>query len=115
MDRGIFGSPLVGVFNKLFVGLIEAPILGRFARRSMIRIRYTGRRTGRVVETPVAYRRSGDEITIHVMAPDKKVWWRNFTGDGGPLTLLNLDGRDQTGHAVAHRDAQGRVAVTVTL
>jgi hypothetical protein len=49
------------------------------------------------------------------MAPDKKTWWRNFTGDGGPITLTNFDGADRTGHAVAHRDERGRVTVTVAV
>ncbi len=49
------------------------------------------------------------------MTPDSKTWWRNFTGEGAPLTLTNFDGTDRTGHAVAHRDERGRVTVNVTL
>ena len=115
MARGIFDSPIVGFVNKLFVGLIDAPVVGPFVRRAMINIRYVGRRSGKTIETPVGYRRSGDKIVINVMSPDNKTWWRNFLGDGGPITLLKLDGQDRTGHAVADRDAQGRVSVTVTL
>lgn len=99
----------------MFVGLIDAPVLGPLVRRGLINIRYVGRRSGKTIETPVGYRRDGDAIVINVMAPDKKVWWRNFLGEGGPITLLRLDGRDRSGHAVAHRDAQGRVSVRVTL
>jgi hypothetical protein len=47
--------------------------------------------------------------------PDKKTWWRNFLGDGGPITLLGLDGSDRVGHAVATRDTGGGVSVAVTL
>ncbi|SEH76786.1 protein of unknown function [Mycolicibacterium rutilum] len=115
MERGIFGSPLVGVVNKLVVGLIDAPVAGGFVRKAMIKIRYVGRRSGKTIETPVGYRRDGDDVVIGVVAPDKKVWWRNFLDEGGPITLLGLDGRDRSGHAVAHRDAQGRVEVRVTL
>lgn len=57
----------------------------------------------------------GCGLTIGVTAPDSKNWWRNFLGDGAPITLLNLDGRDRNGHAVANRDARGRVSVTVRL
>jgi hypothetical protein len=53
-------------------------------------------------------------ITIGVQMPDAKNWWRNFLGDGEPLTL-ELDGADRTGHAVARRDDRGRVTVTVRL
>jgi len=84
-------------------------------RRSMVVVRYTGRRSGKSFETPVNYQRSGDEIAIRVMAPDSKNWWRNFTGDGGPITLVGFDGADRTGHAVSHRDDRGRVTVKVRL
>ena len=50
-----------------------------------------------------------------LMTPDSKTWWRNFTGEGGPITLVGLDGADRTGHAVAHRDDRGRVTVRVRL
>jgi hypothetical protein len=115
MARGIFNSPVVGIVNGLFVALIDAPVLGPVVRKAMINIRYVGRRSGKTIQTPVGYRRSGNTVTINVMAPDAKTWWRNFLGDGGPITLLRLDGADRTGHAVAQRDEEGRVAVTVTL
>lgn len=115
MASGIFDSPIVGIVNKLFVGLIDAPIVGRFVRRGLINIRYVGRRSGKTFDTPVGYRRSGDKIVINVASPDAKNWWRNFLGEGGPITLLKLDGADRNGHALADRDAKGRVKVTVTL
>jgi F420H(2)-dependent quinone reductase len=115
MARGIFDSPVVGIVNKGFVGLINAPVIGRFVGRGLVVIRYVGRRSGQSFEIPVGYRRSGDTLTINVGAPDSKNWWRNFLGEGGPITLLNLDGADRTGHAVANRDENGRVSVSVTL
>jgi hypothetical protein len=111
----MFTSPLARAINAVFVGLIDAPVVGGFVRRGLINIRYVGRRSGKTIETPVGYRRSGDTITIGVSMPDGKSWWRNFLGEGGPITLLKLDGRDRTGHAVAHRDDKGRVSVTVRL
>jgi hypothetical protein len=108
-------SVFTKALNALFVGLIDAPVLGGLVRRGLINIRYVGRRSGKTFETPVGYRRSGDTITIRVSMPDGKSWWRNFLGQGGPITLLKLDGRDRTGHAVATRDEAGRVSVTVTL
>ena len=115
MARGIFDFPVVGIVNKGFVGLINAPVIGRFVGRGLVVIRYVGRRSGQSFEIPVGYRRSRDTLTINVGAPDSKNWWRNFLGEGGPITLLNLDGADRTGHAVASRDEQGRVSVSVTL
>jgi hypothetical protein len=115
MDRPNFNSALAGIVNGFFVGLIDAPVLGSLVRRGLINIRYVGRRSGRTIQTPVGFRRSGDSITINVMSPDKKTWWRNFLGEGGTITLLKLDGADRTGHAVANRDENGRVSVAVQL
>ena len=115
MERGIFDSPVAGIVNKLFVGLIDAPVVGSSVRRGLLNIRYVGRRSGKTIETPVGYRRSGDTFVINVMSPDNKTWWRNFLGEGGPITFLKLDGADRTGHAVADRDEAGRVKVTINL
>jgi hypothetical protein len=115
MERGIFDSPVAGIVNRLFVALIDAPLVGPVVRRGLINIRYVGRRSGKTIETPVGYQRSGDGIVINVMSPDNKTWWRNFLGEGGPITLLKLDGHDRAGHAVADRDDNGRVKVTVQL
>jgi hypothetical protein len=115
MERAIFTSPLVPMVNRLAVVLLDAPVLGRIVGRSLVKIRYVGRRSGKTVELPVGYRRSGKDIIIGVAAPDAKTWWRNFLGDGGPIELLGLDGRDRIAHAVADRDGQGRVMVTVRL
>jgi hypothetical protein len=114
MARGIFNSPLVGLVNSGASRLIDIPVLGPLVRKSMVVIRYTGRRSGKSFETPVNYRRSGDEVVIRVMSPDSKNWWRNFTGEGGPITLVDFDGADRTAHAVTHRDERGRVTVTVS-
>jgi F420H(2)-dependent quinone reductase len=115
MARGIFNSPIARWFNAAAVGLTRVPVLGRWIGRGVVVISYTGRRSGRTFTTPVSVKRDGGQVTINVMAPDGKNWWRNFLGEGAPLTLLNLDGADHTGHAVAHRDGQGKVTVTVLL
>jgi hypothetical protein len=111
----MFNSPIVGIVNSALVALMDAPVVGRLARRSIVVIRYVGRRSGTTFETPVGYRWRGDEIVIGVVRPQDKNWWRNFLDDGGPVTLLGLDGRDRSGHAQAHRDDGGGVSVTVRL
>jgi len=101
--------------NRLAVALLDTPLLGRIIGKGLVKIRYVGRRSGNKVELPVGYRRTGSGIVIGVAAPDAKNWWRNFVGDGGPVEVLGLDGRDHIAHAVAHRDAHGGVWVTVAL
>ena len=92
MARGIFNSPIVGIVNKVFIGLIDAPVVGPFVRRAMINIRYVGRRSGRTIETPVGYRRAGEKIVINVMSPDKKTWWRNFETERDVDVLMRRSG-----------------------
>ncbi|MEV5773593.1 hypothetical protein AB0L49_20415 [Streptomyces antimycoticus] len=77
-------------------------------------VTYTGRRSGRTFSTPVAYQRAADVVTIAVAMPERKLWWRNFTGEGGPLAL-DLDGSERVGHGVARVDGKGRVTITVRL
>ncbi|WP_030478441.1 nitroreductase/quinone reductase family protein [Lentzea albidocapillata] len=100
--------------NKWIVGLRDAPLVGKLVRKGLTVVTYTGRRSGRTISTPVGYQRKGDIVEIRVMMPDAKVWWRNFEGEGGPLTL-ELDGTEKTGHATSHRDDKGRVTVRVQL
>lgn len=100
--------------NAGVVALLDAPVVGALVGRGMTEISYVGRRSGRTIRTPVSYTRSGDEVTIRVALPDRKTWWRNFLGAGGPI-LLRLDGTQRSGHAVATRDERGRVSVAVRL
>ncbi|MBK1785967.1 hypothetical protein [Prauserella cavernicola] len=104
----------VDAFNRWVVARRSSPRWGRFLRARLTIVTYTGRRSGRTFSTPVAFRRREDTVTIPVRLPDAKRWWRNFTGDGGPLSL-ELDDVDRAGHAVATRDDRGRVTVTVAL
>nr|WP_067546341.1 hypothetical protein [Nocardia crassostreae] len=101
-------------FNGAMVALMHAPVIGPRMRKGLVEITYQGRRSGRTFRTPVAYWWTGDAITIGVALPDKKTWWRNFLGEGHPITL-HLDGGDRTGLAVAHRDKGGEVTVKVKL
>lgn len=109
-----FRTGVVPRANAAVVALMASPRWRRVLGRHLTTITYTGRRSGRSISTPVGYRRSGDEVTIVVVLPDRKVWWRNFLGAGGPVSL-ELDGVDRPGHAVAERDARGRVRVRVRL
>ncbi|GAB2853737.1 nitroreductase/quinone reductase family protein [Lentzea nigeriaca] len=109
-----FKGPWVRRVNKAMVGLRNAPLVGKLVRKGVTIVSYTGRRSGRTFSTPVGYQREGDVVSIQVMMPDDKTWWRNFNGEGGPLTL-ELDGTQRTGHATSHRDDKGRVTVRVQL
>ncbi|HZQ33934.1 MAG TPA: nitroreductase/quinone reductase family protein [Mycobacterium sp.] len=102
------------LLNVPVAAMTRSPRLGRLVGGTFAMVSYTGRKSGKTISLPVGYRRHGDDIVINVVMPEAKTWWRNFLGDGAPLTIT-LDGRDRTGHAVARRDANGRVTVEVTL
>ena len=104
-------APLV---NAPVAAIANSRRFGGLVNRNITMLSYTGRRSGRRFSTPVAYRRIGDEITINANLPETKTWWRNFVGDGGPITL-QINGTERAGRAVAKRDAKGRVTVTVRL
>lgn len=105
---------LVQVFNGAVTALADSPRWGRLVSGQIATISYVGRRSGRRIELPIGYRRSGDEVTINVMMADQKAWWRNFLGAGAPLTI-RLRGVEHPAHAVATRDDRGRVKVTAHL
>ena len=88
--------------NVVVQPLIGAPIVGKLLGRSMTVITYVGRKSGRTFSAPVSYKRKGDHVTIGVAMPDKKSWWRNFYPEQGPI-ILQLDGIDRPGEALAHR------------
>jgi hypothetical protein len=72
MDRGMFDSPIFRIVNNIFVGLIDAPIVGSVVRRALINIRYVGRRSGETIQTPVGYRRAGDRIVSTSFHPTRR-------------------------------------------
>ena len=101
------------LFNRAVEPLAASPRWNRLMGGQMAVVRYTGRVSGRPVSLPVTYQRSGERVIISIALPDQKSWWRNFTGDGAPLTLT-LDGTDRSGHGVFVRDGEGaRVEVVL--
>src|SRR5256885_17061294 len=88
--------------NPVLSLVLRSPLHGLASRRLAL-ITYTGRRSGRRHTIPVLYRDKGDEVTIAVGWPESKVWWRNLTGEGGPVELV-VRGDELRGHATATRD-----------
>ncbi|MER5672215.1 hypothetical protein [Pseudonocardia alni] len=88
------------VVNTVVTPLARSGRLG-----AMTEISYAGRRSGTEFRLPVAFRPEGDGGVIRVELPDRKNWWRNFTGEGAPLRV-RVDGAERPGHAVAVRDGR---------
>jgi hypothetical protein len=102
------------LFNAPVAALANSRRFSPLVNRNIAMLTYSGRRSGRQFTIPVGYRRTGTQVEIGVNMPEAKNWWRNFLGEGKPLTL-RLDGTEHAGHAVARRDEKGRVTVTVQL
>ncbi len=94
--------------NPVLRAVLRSPV-HRLASGRVALITYTGRISGREYTIPAFYRDKGDEITIAVGWPERKVWWRNLTGDGAEVRLV-VRGQEVVGHAIATRDA-GRDAL----
>lgn len=105
---------VAGAVNKVVVAAMKAPGVDKVAGGSMLMVTYTGRKSGKTFSLPVSYKQRGDELLIGVALPDKKNWWRNFSGEGGPVTVT-LHGTKRTGHAVSRRNERGQVSVKVKL
>jgi len=98
--------------NQLVRLLLQSPLHPVVSRRLAL-ITVTGRRSGRDFTFPVGYRQDGDRVTITVMWPERKVWWRNLRGGG--RVRIRLRGEQRTGHAEVQGDEQTGVSVAVQL
>ena len=99
--------------NRVLKLLLRSP-LHRVASGQLALITVTGRRTGREHTFPVGYAREGDVVTVAVLWPERKVWWRNLRGEGAPVRL-RLRGEDRAGHAQVLGDERSGVSVEVQL
>ncbi|MEU6584207.1 nitroreductase/quinone reductase family protein [Nocardia sp. NPDC046763] len=70
---------------------------------------FTGRKSGRIYSTPMAYVREGNRVLLSTDSP----WHRNLTG-GAPVTLL-LRGRTVQGVATPVSDPAEGAAILRTL
>jgi hypothetical protein len=111
------GHAPFAVFNRTgnvaIRALLESPLHG-LASRQLALITVTGRRSGRTYTFPVEYKQRGDAVKVGVGWPDRKIWWRNLLGEGGPVTML-IRGQERSGHAVARRRDDGSVTVEIAL
>lgn len=94
--------------NTVVAAVLRSP-LHRVLSGSTDLVRYTGRRSGRVVQTPTQYARQGQEVVILVGRPESKTWWRNFrdereldlllAGHWTPMTARAVIGADDPAQA----------------
>jgi hypothetical protein len=66
-----------GVMNPPLRAILWSP-LHFLLDGNLIRITYTGRRSGHRFSLVTMYARFGNELIVLVEQPEKKKWWRNF-------------------------------------
>jgi|SRR5947209_10311314 len=99
--------------NPVIAAVLRSPLHPLVSSRLAL-ITVTGRRTGREHTFPVGYTLEGETVTVPVMWPERKVWWRNLRDAGAPVRL-RLRGQQRTGHAQARGDEASGVKVEVRL
>lgn len=92
------------------------PALGKALTLMGIRtcdIAWVGRKSGKPFHTTVWYQFRGDDVRIRVGHPETKTWWRNFIGQGWPITVT-INGTTRDGHGRVEGTLPGKIAVNVT-
>lgn len=69
------------------VRLVARSPAHRLLGRSLVVLRYTGRRTGRPHELPVMSAEAGEDLVVVSGQHDTKTWWRNFTTTPQAVTV----------------------------
>lgn len=72
----------IRLLNGFMRAVLPSP-LHRVASRSVMILYFTGRKSGRALNTPISYSREGSRVTCFTAAP----WWRNLSG-GAPVRAL---------------------------
>lgn len=95
--------------NTLMRRMLETSGVQRVVGRSTALITFTGRRSGRIITTPVTYSRDGHRVIMS--AHRARQWWRNLADH--PTVELRLAGRRAVGTAqiLTGRDAFDAYAV----
>lgn len=98
--------------NRLVAVLLRSPLHPLVSGRLAL-ISVTGRRSGTQHTFPIGYQQTGEQLTIPVLWPQRKLWWRNLRD--GATVRLRLRGAERSGQARARVDERGGVTVEVRL
>lgn len=99
----------MGVANAMVAWLLQSPLHGLLSGSTAL-VRYTGRRSGREIATPVQYAADGDGLVILVGRPQTKRWWRNFDDERALEVLVRRAWVPMIGRALAGVDDPDAVA-----
>ncbi len=83
-------------YNLMMAWLLRSPLHGLLGESFML-ISVRGRKSGRIIRTPVNYVREGN--TLWVTSQRNRTWWRNLRG-GAPVNVF-VQGQELKGHGDA--------------
>ena len=78
--------------NSFMTFMLRSPLHGLMSGSTML-VTVTGRKSGRLITTPVNYYQEGD--TLWVISNRERTWWRNLKG--GASLKLRLRGQELNG------------------
>ena len=93
----------MSIGNAIVRAVLSSP-MHRVLSGSTDVIRYTGRRSGRVITTPTQYAECGDDIVILVGRSSSKRWWRNFAEERDLDVLVRGSWRAMRARAILGAD-----------
>jgi deazaflavin-dependent oxidoreductase (nitroreductase family) len=106
--RGTLLGRLLTLWNPVMKRLLRSPLHWPLSRWFTV-VEWTGRRTGRLYRTPVAYLWRGEEVWVTT----GDAWWRNLRSN--PLTHVWLAGRQVAADATLVTDPQESVQLHTTM
>ena len=83
------------LLNPLMRGLLRSPLHGAMSGNIAI-LHFTGRKSGRALNTPLSYVRDGD--TVLFLSSQNTSWWKNFR-DGPAQVQVELARQQREGTA----------------
>lgn len=84
------------IFNPILLLWLGSPF-GGAVRKSLLGLRVTGAKSGRVYQLVANYVQLGDEIYIIPAMPQLKTWWRNLRSPAAVQVLLSSTGWQPAG------------------
>ncbi len=94
--------------TSIVSGVLRSP-LHRMMSRSLLLLKYQGRRTGKEYTIPVGYARHGEEIIVIARRADTKSWWTNLRGPQQVEVYLGRSWKKGVARAVEGEDAAERM------
>ena len=72
------------LLNPVMRGLLRSPLHG-VASKNIAILHFTGRKSGKALNTPLSYMREGD--TVRFLSNTTTRWWQNLRGEAVPVEV----------------------------